>query len=210
MLVLQLLPVFLTSNIHCYGMCGPLMLLLAKQRKNHLYLIGRIVSYSLVGMACSLIGKIPIKIATDFSLLRITHWILILWVVFKLYRLLLSTIIKKPKKISHWKKAIIQKLSPISRLLVSMSVEKSGRALFFMGCMSVMIPCGQTLFVFSLCALHGDMMQGWLAGFLLAVVSTPALAFNLKIFQSSSIRGNRYMDELAQILSLVLAMWLTA
>ena len=54
----------LTSNLHCIGMCGPLTLIIPVNRKNKftiffgvlIYNIGRILTYSILGLIVGLIG----------------------------------------------------------------------------------------------------------------------------------------------------------
>jgi sulfite exporter TauE/SafE len=47
---------------------------------------------------------------------------------------------------------------------------------FLFGFMTVLLPCGQTVIVFSACALFGDPLAGFANGLALAVLTAPGLA----------------------------------
>ena len=68
-LFFTLLPVYLFGNIHCAGMCGPLMMLLAKNRYRWAYFAGRLVSYTLAGLLSAEIGMFFFSSALTVALL---------------------------------------------------------------------------------------------------------------------------------------------
>ena len=55
-LTLSLLPLYVTGNLHCLGMCGPLVHTLSLHRFKYYYLLGRICSYTLAGGISGALG----------------------------------------------------------------------------------------------------------------------------------------------------------
>lgn len=188
------------------------MLLMARQKGKYFYLIGRLASYTLTGAVISAIGQIPGVLPGSAKTVQNTAFaILLVWVLVKGLRIwkVIRGHESSPVKLHSWRQKLIRAISPLNRFLIAMSAEKSRQALFIMGFCSVLIPCGQTLFVFALCALHADISQGLLAGFILALISTPALALNLTLTTKKWMKGNKLAEEVAQVTALILALLIT-
>src|SRR5262245_53080887 len=48
-LFLSLLPLYIFGNLHCFGMCGPLVMMLSQHRFRSFYFLGRAISFTLAG-----------------------------------------------------------------------------------------------------------------------------------------------------------------
>ncbi len=57
-LFISLLPIYIFGNLHCLGMCGPLVALMGRNRGKWFYLLGRVLSFSLAGLIAAELGLI--------------------------------------------------------------------------------------------------------------------------------------------------------
>lgn len=213
-LLTSLTPIYLFANIHCFGMCGPLMLLMAKQKGRAAYLLGRLLSYAAVGALAGALGQLPLFPLSPPHALLTVKTILILWATKKLIALLsattaissIQTIQKFLQKAAQMtRKTFMRPIEKIPALLIDLSSRNFRLAFFCMGLLSVLIPCGQTILVFSLCALHQSPLSGLIAGALLALISTPALAAPLGLLKIRFQTKNKLLEELIALSSLILA-----
>lgn len=168
-LFFALLPVYLFGNVHCLGMCGPLVMMIGQHPHRHFYFFGRLLSYSLVGGLAGALGAVLQVILKEYHLseiLSLTVGAFLLWLG-TLY------LIGKPLKF------IFKPLAKCNRLLSTLLLKESRWATFLFGFFTVALPCGQTLIVFSACALMGSFSIGLLNGFALALLTTPSLLLAL-------------------------------
>ena len=78
----------LATSIHCVGMCGPLACSVTSRSKNRdhallettAYHLGRVTSYTIIGMLAGLIGKQPLSFFFD-SPAVILPWLMIPFLV---------------------------------------------------------------------------------------------------------------------------------
>src|SRR5690242_11860481 len=57
-LFFSLLPLYIFGNLHCMGMCGPLVMLLGQHRYRFFYFVGRLLSFSLAGLVAGELGAV--------------------------------------------------------------------------------------------------------------------------------------------------------
>ena len=57
-LLITMLPLYLLGNLHCIGMCGPLVMLLGQQRCRAFYFLGRTLSFTLAGLLAGALGSV--------------------------------------------------------------------------------------------------------------------------------------------------------
>lgn len=168
-LFFSLLPLYLFGNLHCIGMCGPLVMLLGQHRYRLFYFLGRTLSFSLAGMAAGELGAVLHLFLKPYHLAEIVSLIcglgMIIWGLLKLIGCQSQpsfTLKKTPLNTLHqW----------VSTLLL----KDTGWATFLFGFFTVALPCGQTLVVFSACALTGSAWVGLGNGFAFALLTTPSL-----------------------------------
>jgi len=171
-LLLTMLPVYLLGNLHCLGMCGPLTMMIGKNRYRNLYFLGRLLSYSLVGAAAGGFG------AVINVFLHIYHIPAATSLIFGalIFLIGLSGLIgwKGPKRLE-------KKNAHISTSLSLLLLRESPFSTFLFGFFTVMLPCGQTLIVFSACALSGSLSIGFINAFAFALLTSPSLWFSMRM-----------------------------
>lgn len=169
-LLLSMLPVYLLGNLHCVGMCGPLAMMLGKQPYRHLYFFGRILSFSLAGMVAGGIGSVLNVVLTYYHIPTLFS--------LAFGTLILSIGICSIFEVSYpGHKWFSQRLASTNNTLVVLLLRGGAFGTFLFGLFTVALPCGQTLFVFSTCALSGDPLVGLLNGSAFALLTSPSLWF---------------------------------
>lgn len=168
-LFFSLLPLYLFGNLHCIGMCGPLVMLLGQHRHRYYYFFGRIASFSLAGFLAGELGAVLHIILKQYFLAEIASFLcgiaMMAWGFMKIFHVQITT---APKG-SH------SLLNPLHRWVSSLMLKDTGCSTFLFGFFTVALPCGQTLVVFSACALAGSGLIGFGNGFAFALLTTPSL-----------------------------------
>ncbi len=175
-LFFTLLPIYLFGNVHCAGMCGPLMMLLAKNRYRWAYFAGRLVSYSLAGLLSAEIGMF------FFQTLAHYHLSAFLSIVFgvTIMSLAFFTLFKLPFPGSKW---LARKTGRLSALFTKLLGVYGPYPVFLFGVCTLLLPCGQTLVVFSACALEAKPLVGLMNGFVFALLTSPSLIVSMGAFK---------------------------
>jgi sulfite exporter TauE/SafE len=169
-LFFSLLPLYLFGNLHCMGMCGPLVMLLGQHRYRLFYFLGRLFSFSLAGLVAGELGAVLHIFLKQYYLAEIISllcgMLIIGWGIQKIIG---------RKRISL---NFSHQYSPISALhhwISTLLLKDRGWATFLFGFFTIALPCGQTLVVFSACALVGNAWIGLGNGFAFALLTTPSL-----------------------------------
>lgn len=164
-LFLALLPLYVLGNIHCLGMCGPLAALLGGHPRRNLYFFGRIASFTLAGWLAGALGAVLNYAARDWLLPSLTALlfggVILTWAVAHLFGLRIPLGGK-------WMQSIHLRLSTL------VSSHHPAMPLLF-GLATIFLPCGQTLIVFSACAVEGSPLVGGINGLLFALITSPSL-----------------------------------
>lgn len=164
--LLLMVPLYLAGNLHCLGMCGPLVMMLGRHPYRWGYFIGRLASFSLAGALAGGVGEIlnlslggiPAAACLLFGFLMIIGGAL--------------TILHVSPSFSF--------LIPIQKKLSSLLLAEKPHTTFLFGLSTTLLPCGQTLLVLSASALTGDFFIGALNGALFASLTTPSLLFAMQ------------------------------
>lgn len=153
MLPLVTLLMGLGGSLHCAGMCGPLVLSIAPDKKsNFLYQLGRLLGYSVLCIVVGLIGRETVQALSP----RMEVWSS---VFIGLCMVLVGVRFFRGRGAF----ASVEKfLSPLQKLFPKLAtvfhrapVGKTART-FLVGSASVFLPCGLLyMVVFSLIAFHG-------------------------------------------------------
>lgn len=168
-LFLSLLPIYIFGNLHCLGMCGPLVMLLGRHRYRLFYLLGRIVSFTCAGLVAGGSGALLYGFLKEYRLaesLSLFSGALIMGLgcakLFNVsFHLRQESLPLFVRFFHQWSATLLLKDSKIST--------------FLFGFFSIALPCGQTLLVFSACALFGSALSGLINGCLFALFTTPSL-----------------------------------
>ena len=181
--LISMLPIYLTGNLHCLGMCGPLVMTLAHHPHRFLYFFGRTLSFSLLGLTSATFGMVLDVGLKQKGLSALACFLLgFLMIVFALSPLIGSQI-KLPKSLGR---RLAKQTSFLSRFLL----RNHPMATFYFGFFTPMLPCGQTLMVFSSIALYGDPFIGLINGFAFAVLTSPSLILVMRSVSSLSPRSS--------------------
>lgn len=167
-LFFAMLPVYLFGNLHCLGMCGPLVMMIGHHRYRYFYFFGRILSFSLAGMAAGAVGAVANVFFKYYHLAEATSFLL----GGGLLILGIYTLAGWSYPGHRW---LSKRMSGISSQLSLLMMQDRAWPAFLFGFFTVTLPCGQTLVVFSACALAGDMSVGLFNGFAFALLTTPSL-----------------------------------
>lgn len=143
-------------------------MLIGQHRYRQLYFAGRIVSFSLAGFLAGELGAVLHVFLKQYYLAELIS------LTFGGVIILLGL-----NTLFHWDLlSFLPKLKPlqsINRMLSMLILKETPWSTFLFGFFTVALPCGQTLIVFSACALVGDALTGLMNGFAFALLTTPSL-----------------------------------
>lgn len=161
----MLLPLYLLGNLHCMGMCGPLVMMIGRHEHKYWYFLGRTLSFTLAatlaGAFGTLLQELPLGPATTFVFggliiaLGIGTW-------------------------REWHISLPSSLAKLSNSLSILALRDLPLPIFLFGFFTVFLPCGQSLLVFSACALSTSPWVGMFNGFTFALLTSPSLFFSMK------------------------------
>jgi uncharacterized protein len=172
-LFLSMLPFYIIGNLHCFGMCGPMVMLLAQNPYRHLYFIGRMLSFSLAGLIAGALGEVLHLLLSRFHLQEILSISFGMIVIF----LGLGSIFSwHLLNFLPFKRTLEKKIQKLSILMQ----QKNPWAAFLLGFFTVTLPCGQSLIVFSACAVSADALSGAFNGLAFALLTSPSLFLAMK------------------------------
>jgi len=169
-LFLTLLPLYILGNLHCIGMCGPLAMMIGGRELKWFYLAGRICSFTLAGGVAGLIGFVLSGFLSHsgggafFTLL------------FSSLFLLFACLLLLPNR-GVFSLPSLPFVKEIEQRLTLFLLKGKPWALFLFGFFTVFLPCGQTVIVFSACALSASWVEGLFNGCAFALFTTPSLLF---------------------------------
>jgi uncharacterized protein len=175
-LFMTLFPLYLFGNLHCLGMCGPLVGWICHHPSRQFYFLGRLCSYSLVGLLAGEAGAVLQLSLKHFYLAELLSFggglAIFIWGCFQLMR--------RPFPLKRFSFPLIHRFQ---QQLSTLLLKETPGATFLFGFLTVALPCGQTLVVFSACALVGDPWVGLFNGFALALLTTPSLVLAMQSFK---------------------------
>ncbi|WP_068471396.1 sulfite exporter TauE/SafE family protein [Candidatus Protochlamydia phocaeensis] len=169
-LFFTLLPLYLFGNVHCLGMCGPLVMMLGQHRYRAFYFIGRLLSFSLAGLLAGEAGAVVQLFLKHYHLAETISFLCGLLIILWGVSLLLNWKTGLMQKIMQWKL-----LAYFNQRLSALLLKDTGWSTFLFGFFTLALPCGQTIVVFSACALVGNALVGLFNGFAFALLTTPSL-----------------------------------
>jgi len=190
-LFLMLLPTYLLGNFHCLGMCGPLVMMLGQHRFRNWYFLGRILSFSLAGLSAGGLGAVMNVVLNLYHISALTSF-LFGAVIFGAGAL---TMLQIPIPMPMI-------LQGVNRQIPLLILRDLRFPTFLFGFATVFLPCGQTLIVFSACALSGDPWIGLLNGCLFALLTSPALFFAMQAHQLLR-EGKMYANQIIGMMALL-------
>ena len=172
-LLLTMLPVYLFGNLHCMGMCGPLVMLLGASRYRHLYFLGRLCSFTLAGLIAGGAGSLITVVLAEHhisSIFSLSFGLII--AVLGLNQMTANSI--------SWLSWNLSSSSGLVRYMNILITRDQPLAIFLFGFCTIFLPCGQTVIVYAACALSASASTGLLNGFVFALLTSPSLWLAMK------------------------------
>ncbi|MES2828040.1 MAG: sulfite exporter TauE/SafE family protein [Bacteroidota bacterium] len=163
----------LISSLHCAVMCGPLMLSLPLQKKDHLnnvlqlllYQFGRILVYTIFGILAGLIGSSITLLSSQQTLSLIVGILLLVFTI----------IVFSGKYIRAFTTFQNRIISPISKLMGKVyGLSFWG---FFAGMLNGLIPCGMIYLALAAALNSTDILSAGKFMFLFGLGTTPLMLF---------------------------------
>lgn len=171
--LLTLLPLYIFGNLHCLGMCGPLVLMLGAHKYRNFYFFGRILSFTLAG---SLAGGFGAVIHAFFAPYHIGAFVSFLFGSLILgFGVLTLLKLKLPIRLPQG--GVLKK---VNLHLSTLMLRDTPFAVFLFGFFTLLLPCGQTVIVYSALAIDGNLYSGTLNGFIFALLTSPSLFFAMR------------------------------
>jgi uncharacterized protein len=183
-----MLPYYLLGNLHCAGMCGPLVLMIGKHRYRHLYFFGRTLSFALAGLLAGAGGSVINLFLNQYHLSALASFTFGLVITY----VGISNLFGISFKWSFFSKEVAKANQTLSLLML----RDQPWPTFLFGFFTVALPCGQTVVVFSACALYGDPWVGFINGLCFALLTSPSLLaamYATAIFQKAKRHYNLFM-----------------
>lgn len=172
-MLLPMVPVYLLGNLHCAGMCGPLVAFLGRHRFKNAYFLGRILGFSLVAMIAGEVGFI-LNEFTSFTHISAFLTLVIALVFFIIaFGMIFNIKIKKEASLFKW-------LNNLSLHFSKLMLKDAFFPIFCFGFLTILLPCGQSLIIFSFSALTEDPLIGGLNGLLFSIATTPSLFASMR------------------------------
>lgn len=171
--ILSLIPLYLIGNFHCLGMCGPLVMWLSKHPFRNAYFLGRLFSFTLVGICAGELGFILTYFFKEWKISFILS--LLFGLIFIFFGL--SRFIKLP---SYQPKFLASQMRLFSNKIAPLVMKEKFLPIFIFGTATIVLPCGQSLMVFSLSALTESPLMGGINAAVFALLTTPSLWFAMQ------------------------------
>ena len=150
-------------------------MLLGRNPYRFFYFAGRIASFSLAGMIAGEAGEVLNLFLKSYHISEMASLLcgmaMVGWGI--------QTICVKKKV--HSNKA--SPLNAFQKWSATLLLKQSAWPAFLFGFLTIALPCGQTLVVFSACALVGNAWVGLGNGFAFALLTTPSLVLSMHSLQ---------------------------
>ncbi len=178
----------LAGSFHCIGMCGPIAFIIPVNRTSKtkmfyqafLYNVGRLISYSLMGLLFGFIGK-GLYLAGFQQRLSILMGIVMIAII-----VIPISIFNK----YNFSKPLYKIIANVKSKLGFYLNKKSNKALFLIGVFNGFLPCGLVYMALIGSIATGDVLQGslYMALFGLGTIPMMSAAVLLGNFVSLSLR----------------------
>lgn len=194
----------LTGSLHCAGMCSPLAMAVTSRKPfmwhKLIYNTGRVITYGLLGV-----------LATSFgSLFSLTAYQGVLSFLMGAIFLLMGIGAISGVNIPFFTTAISRLTNKLKQLFGFWLYKKTAGAVFVMGMLNGLLPCGLTYLALTYCFILPTATEGFMFMLLFGVGTWPVMVgFNwLMGLGFTSI--TRYYNRIAMISFVVVGIWLMA
>jgi sulfite exporter TauE/SafE len=161
------------GSAHCIGMCGPLVMSLPISQNNQnlkwvsflLYLVGKTLSYSVLGILVGIFGKQLFFLVAQQQISIIMGMMMLLYVLWVFYL----------QKKLHFNKRIVLFQQPILKALGGLFKSKSIFATLLIGFLNGLLPCGMVYLALGSAIATGSITGGGLFMMFFGLGTMPAL-----------------------------------
>lgn len=172
-LLVAMLPFYLLGNLHCLGMCGPLVMMLGAHRYRYCYFFGRLFAFTFAGAVAGELGAVLNVIFNQYHIAAAAS------LFFGGFIFLLGVFGLAGRSFPG-QASIAAFMGKANQSLTLLMLRDTPLTTFIFGFMTIALPCGQSLVVFSACALSGSALTGMLNGFAFALLTSPSLFFAMR------------------------------
>ena len=192
----------LLGSFHCVGMCGPIAFMLPVDRTNStkkvfqiiLYHIGRLISYSLIGLVFGLLGK-GIYIFGYQQQLSIVIGVLMIITVLIPYNTFNKYNFSKP---------LFRLISKIKSALGKELKKKSLDTFLTIGFLNGFLPCGLVYMAVFAAIASGSMLQGVLYMLAFGIGTIPLMTVTIYISRFLSGKVRNYIQRIIPIFVIII------
>lgn len=195
-LLFAMLPIYLFGNLHCIGMCGPLVMMIGQHRYRYFYFLGRLMSFTLAGMIAGEAGAVLALFLKQYHVSALASF----FFGSVIFAVGIYSLLGRHYPGHQW---LAKRLAPFNHNLSLLMLRDQPWPSFLFGFFTVALPCGQTLVVFSACALAGSLWVGFVNGFAFALLTSPALLLAMNA-QSLLHRAKRHYNVIMGVCSLLI------
>lgn len=162
----------LAGSLHCIGMCGPLALALPGNANRSrfvagrlLYNAGRVITYAALGAVFGLVGETLVLAGLQRVLTIAAGVILLGWLIVR----------AKPGLLGRAQLIIPRLIAPLKTALAKQLRERSFPALFTVGLLNGLLPCGLVYLALAAAAATGTAADGALSMIVFGAGTIPAM-----------------------------------
>ena len=192
----------LLGSFHCVGMCGPIAFMLPVDRTNSskkvfqivLYHLGRLISYSLIGLVFGLLGK-GIYIFGYQQQLSVAIGVLMIIAVLIPYNTFNKYNFSKP---------LFRLISKIKSALGKELKKKSPDTFLTIGFLNGFLPCGLVYMAVFAAIASGSMLQGVLYMLAFGIGTIPLMTVTIYISRFLSGKVRNYIQRIIPIFVIII------
>lgn len=166
-LFMTMFPFYVMGNLHCLGMCGPLVMMIGSHRYRYAYFLGRLLSFGLAGMAAGEAGAVLQGTLQTYHVPEV--------LTFTLGFLMMGVAVVNWTGWSIPTPSLPHFFRRVNHSIGLLMLKDTMATTFLFGVLTVALPCGQSLIVFSACALAGSAWVGLFNGLAFALITSPSL-----------------------------------
>lgn len=188
----------LLGSFHCIGMCGPIAFMLPVDRSNtfkkvsqiFLYHLGRIITYSLIGLLFGLLGK-------SFNLFGFQQQLSILVGLVMIVSILIPY---KTFNRYNFSKPLFKVISKVKSALGKELKKKSPDTFLIIGFLNGFLPCGLLYMALFGALASGDALQGSLYMVVFGIGTIPLMTTAVYLGNFLNVKVRQYIRKAIPII----------
>ncbi|MBN8577190.1 MAG: sulfite exporter TauE/SafE family protein [Cytophagales bacterium] len=194
----------LAGSLHCAGMCSPLAMAVTAKKPFALnkivYNTGRVATYSLLGALAAAFGSV-------FSL---TAWQGVLSFLMGTVFLLMGVGALTGVRIPYFTYLINKLTTQLKRIFGFWLQQKQGGAIFVMGMLNGLLPCGLTYLALTYCFILPTAAQGFVFMLMFGLGTWPVMIGLNWLLNLGFLRLTQQYQRLAMLAFMGVGIWLMA